>query len=76
MQNFAATMGIAVPAHRKKECMPMDLRHSLYQLTQPLLTHRSLPHQYPFLPTAQSGLKGYDCSALSAVNQNRGKSKN
>jgi hypothetical protein len=28
---------------------------------------------YPFLPTAQSGLKGYDCSALSAVNQNRGK---
>jgi hypothetical protein len=45
IQNFAANMGIALPAHREKESMPMDLRNSLYQLTQPLLTHRSLPHQ-------------------------------
>jgi hypothetical protein len=45
MQNFAATTGIALPLHRAKESMLPDLRNSLYQSTQPLLTQRSLLHQ-------------------------------
>jgi hypothetical protein len=35
IQNFAATMGIALPAHREKESILPDLRNSPHQSTQP-----------------------------------------